>query len=144
MLLTENYTPENSVTNVFLNGQSHGGLIAIIHQVSGDDESTILFYSDQHVHHANGFHLQDKNGRAALQAIVGTIYGGWTYTDAIEAIAENPRKTEKTIHYCFGPVGFFEKLAKDFNLGYSVYSKFLETLYTSGIGETILMKEALV
>jgi hypothetical protein len=142
MFPQENYTPENSVRNVVFNNQSHGGLIAVVHQVSGDDESTIIFFSDQHVHHANGFHLQDKNGKGALQVITGTILGGWTYPDAIEAIADNPRKTEKTISYCFGPIGFFEQLALEFNLGYAVYMNFLETLYTEGIGETVIMKEA--
>lgn len=142
MFQIENYTPENSAANAFLLCHSHGGLIAVIHQIAGDDESTILFYSDQHVHEANGFHLQDPNGKGALQSIVGMIAGGWTYPEAVEVIASNPRKTEKVIHYCFGPVGFFEVLAKENNIGFNSYLKTIETLYIQGIGETILMKEA--
>ncbi len=143
MFETENYSPENSIKNLFLLQAVHGGLIAVIHQITGEDESTILFFSDQFVHQANGFHTQDENGRAALQAVVGSILGGWVYPDAIEALVENVKKTIKTVNYCFGPVGYFETLAKENNLGYNCYSKFIEELYLQDLGETIIVKEAL-
>lgn len=143
MFKPENYSPENSVENIMLNAGFHGNLIAVVHQTSEDEETTSIFFSDQFVHTCNGFHLRDKNGKAGLQAIVGSIFGGWSYPDAVEALYEHPRKTKKTVHYCFGPVGFFEELAKEHNLGYHVYLKFLETIYTEGLGETIIMKEAL-
>lgn len=144
MFQPEIYSPENSVENIMLNAGFHGNLIAVVHQVSGEEETTFIFFSDQFVHTCNGFHLQDKNGKAGLQSIVGSIFGGWAYPDAIEALSEHPRKTEKTINYCFGPVGFFENLAKKHNLGYHVYLKFLESIYLANLGETILMKEAIL
>ncbi len=123
MLDIECYDPEISVKNFILNEAINGRLIAVIHQVIGDDELTSLFFSNGTVHQANGFNLQDPNGLAALQAVVSTLYGCWDYSQLVEEIPAQvkKRKTNKPIYFCFSPIGFFLKVIEDINIGYECY-----------------------
>lgn len=126
-----------------MNETINGRLVGVIHRVHPDnEESTLLFFSNQAVHQANGFHLQDQDGKAALQIIVATIYGAWSYVDCVETLASKPKELSKTIHYCFGPDSFFEKKLKNTNLGYNCYLDYIQRIYLEELGESIIMKEA--